>query len=106
MRKVVLTNVTNIVLANISPRVQKEIIGFIGESVGKHRQYIGKIKNTKILKNTKNYYTFEKIAKYRHKIGKYRYILEKIGKYRDQIEKKSPKNRGKYRGDILSIYRL
>ena len=48
-----LANVTNIVLANISPRVQKEIIGFIGKNVGKHRQYIGKIKNTKILKNTK-----------------------------------------------------
>ena len=40
-------NVTNIVSANISPRVQKEIIGFIGKNVGKHWQYIGKIKNTK-----------------------------------------------------------
>ena len=44
---------SNIVSANILSRVQKEIIGFIGENVGKHRQYIGKIKNTKILKNTK-----------------------------------------------------
>ena len=32
------TNVTNIVSANISPRVQKKIIGFIGENVDKHRQ--------------------------------------------------------------------
>ena len=50
---VIVINVTNIVSANISPRVQKEIIGFIDENVGKHQQYIGKIKNTKILKNTK-----------------------------------------------------
>ena len=70
-----------------------------------------KYKNIKKYKNSKNYYIFEKIAKYRHKIGKYRdkigkycYILEKIGKYRDQIGKKSPKNWGKYRGDILPIY--
>ena len=42
----------NIVSANISPGVQKEIIGFIDENVGKHRQYIGKIKNTKIQKIT------------------------------------------------------
>ena len=92
------TSVTNIVSANISPRVQKEIIGFIDENVGKHRQYIGKIKNTKILKNTKkekNHSIFEKIGKYRDKIGKYR---EKIGKNR---QNKS----GKYRGDILPIYR-
>ena len=84
--------------ANISPRVQKEIIGFIGKNIGKHRQYIGKIKNTKILKNTKkekNHSIFEKIGKYRDKIGKYH---EKIGKNR---QKKS----GKYRGDILPIYR-
>ena len=61
-----------------------------------------KYKNIKKYKNSKNDYIFEKIAKYRHKIGKYRYILEKIGKYRDQIGKKSPKNRG----NILStIYR-
>ena len=64
--EVVSINVTNIVSANISPRVQKEIIGFIG----KHRQYIGKIKNTKILKNIKkekNHSIFEKIGKYRQK---------------------------------------
>ena len=61
-------------------------------------------------KSTKNHNTFEKISKYRHKIGKYRdkigkyrYILEKIGKYRDQIGKKSPKNHGKYRGDISPV---
>ena len=71
-----------------------------------------KYKNIKKYKNSKNYGIFEKITNYRHKIGKYRdkigkyrYILEKIGKYRDQIGKKSPKNRGKYRGDILPIYR-
>ena len=46
-----------------------------------------KYKNIKKYKNSKNYYIFEKIAK-----------------YRDQIGKKLPKNRGKYRGDILSIY--
>ena len=34
--------------ANISPRVQKEIIGFIGENVGKHRQYIDNLKKYKI----------------------------------------------------------
>ena len=45
-------NVTNIVSANISPRVQKEIIGFIGENVDKHQQYIDKIKNTKMQKIT------------------------------------------------------
>ena len=60
---------------------------------------------SKKYKNSKNYYIFEKIGKYRDKIGKYRYILKKIGKYRDQIGKKSQKNRGKYRGDILQIYR-
>ena len=74
-------NVTNIVSANISPRVQKEIIGFIGENVGKHRQ-------NKKYKNSKNYYIFEKI-------GKYRYILEKIGKYRYQIGKKIAKKSGR-----------
>ena len=74
------TSVTNIVSTNISPRIQKEIIGFIGKNVGKHWQYIGKIKNTKILKNTK---------------------IQKITIY----SKKSPKNWGKYRGDILPIYR-
>ena len=52
-REAVYISVTNIVSANISPRAQKEIIEIIGENVGKHRQYIGKIKNTKILKNTK-----------------------------------------------------
>ena len=41
------TNVTNIVSANISPRVQKDIIGFIGENVGKHWQYIGNVKKYK-----------------------------------------------------------
>ena len=42
-----ITNVTNIVSTNISPRVQKDIIGFIGENVGKHRQYIGNVKKYK-----------------------------------------------------------
>ena len=78
----------------------------------KCRQTSAIYRQNKKYKNSKNYYIFEKIAKYRHKIGKYRdkigkycSILEKIGKYHDQIGKKSPKNRGKYRGDILPIYR-
>ena len=78
----------------------------------KCRQTSAIYQQNKKYKNSKNYYIFEKIGKYRHKIGKYRdkigkyrYILEKIGKYRDQIGKKSPKNWGKYRGDILPIYR-
>ena len=37
---------------NISPRVQKEIIGFIGENVGKHREYIN-------LKKYKNIHFFQ-----------------------------------------------
>ena len=86
------TNVTNIVSANISPRVQKEIIGIIGENVGKHRQYIGKIKNAKIfknMKNTKNHNTFENIGKYHHKIGKYCEKSANIAKKSSNIAKKS-----------------
>ena len=96
--KCVRSNVTNIVSTNISPRVQKDIIGFISENVGKHRQYIGnvkKYKNIKKYKKEKNHNIFEKIGKYR----------DKIGKYREKIEKKSPKKSGKYRSDILPIYR-
>ena len=37
------------------------------------------------------------------KIDKYRHIFEKIGKYRDKIEKKLPKKRGKYPGDISPV---
>ena len=41
------TSVTNTMSTNISPRVQKEIIGFIGENVGKYRQYIDKLNKYK-----------------------------------------------------------
>ena len=95
---VAISNVTKIVSTNISPSVQKEIIEFIDENVDKHWQYIGKIKNTKILKNTKkekNHSIFEKIGKY----------CDKIGKYREKIGKNRKKKLGKYHGDILPIYR-
>ena len=107
------SNVTNIVSANISPRVQKEIIEIIGENVGKHRQYIGKIKNTKIFKNTKNtknHNTLEYIGKYRHKIGKYHEkssnIVKKSGKIAKKIgENIEPIYRKRVNIAMLPIYR-
>ena len=76
---------------SISSRVQKEIIGFIEENVGKHRQYIDKIKNTK----------YKKIQKKE----KNHSIVEKIDKYREKIGKNRQKKWGKYRGNICRFYR-
>ena len=102
----IFSSVTNIVSANISPKVQKEIIGFIGKNVSKHRQYISKIKNTKILKNTKkekNHSIFEKIGKYRQKsaniVIKSANIVIKSGK----IAKKIGKILGRYIADISPV---
>ena len=102
---VLCSNVINIVSTNISPRVQKEIIGFISENVGKHRQYIGKIKNTKMQKITIYSKKSANIAIKSIKSTNIAIYSKKIGKYCDKIGKKSPKNWGKYRGDILPIDR-
>ena len=48
-----------------------------------------KFENIKKYKKEKNHNIFEKIGKYRDKIGKYRDIFEKIGKYHDKIGKTS-----------------
>ena len=97
--------VTNIVSANISPRVQKEIVRFIGKNVGKHRQYIDKIKNTKykkIQKKEKNHSIVEKIAKYRQTsaniVIKYANIARKSGK----IAKKNRENIGAIFADFIA----
>ena len=56
-------------------------------------------------KKYKNHNTFENIGKYRHKIGKYCEKSTNIAKNREKIGKNRQKNRAKYQGDILSIYR-
>ena len=97
---IILLSVTNIMSANISPRVQKEIIGFIGKNVGKHRQ-------NKKYKNSKNYYIFEKIAKYRDKIGQISLYIRKNRQIsqsnREKIAKKSGKISGRYIVDISPV---